>query len=58
VAGKLQFHGPLEAPFLSPLNFILWGDVKNSKRDPFERKIEKATEISYRVYGKEWNTEW
>jgi len=46
-------------PVLSPLNFILWGAVKiRNVIHLKEKKIEKAAEIGYSVYGKEWNTDW
>ena len=57
-SGKVAIPWAPRGPVLTPLNFIIWGNVKISKPGPFERKVQKAAEIHCRVYGKEWNTDW
>ena len=54
--GKVAIPWAARGPVLTPLNFIIWGNVKNSKPGPFERKIQKTAEICCRVCGKKWES--
>jgi hypothetical protein len=52
--GKVAIPWTSRGPVLAPLNFIIWGNVKTRILAQFERKIQKAAEICYRVHGKKW----